>query len=65
MTALLIERHAERRNAVIRFLFRLLTPIVFLFAVMMYLADFRLAAVAFAAAGYGVHLISVELNASS
>ena len=47
----------------VRFAFRLLTPLMFLFAVMMYFADFRIVAIAFAAAGYVSHLVSEELNA--
>ncbi len=46
-----------------RFLFRMLTPLLFLFAVMMYLGDFRLVAIAFAASGYGSYLIAEELGA--
>ena len=41
----------------VRFVLRLFTPIMFLFAVMMYLGDFRLVAIAFAAAGVLAHFI--------
>ena len=51
-------------NAMVRFMFRLLMPMMFLFAVMMYFADFRLVAVGFVAAGYVSHLICEELSAS-
>ena len=48
----------------VRFAFRLLTPLLLFFSVMMFLSDFRLIAVGFAVAGYVSYLISEELRAS-
>lgn len=49
----------------VRFVFRLLTPLLLFFAVMMFLSDFRLVAIGFAIAGYVSYLISEELRANS
>ena len=47
-----------------RFVFRLLTPHLFFFAVMMYLIDLRMIAVGLAAAGIVSYLIAEELSPS-
>jgi hypothetical protein len=52
-------------NNMVRFTFGLLTPLMFLFSVMMYLGDFRLVAVAFAAAGCCSHWIGGKLTSNS
>ena len=46
----------------VQFAFGLLTPLMFLFAVMMYFGDFRLVAVAFAAAGYISYFVGHRIN---
>jgi hypothetical protein len=46
----------------VRFTFGILTPLMFFFAVMVYLADFRLVSIAFAAAGVLSHFISEEMR---
>jgi hypothetical protein len=48
----------------VRVIFRLLTPLMFFFAVIVYIADFRLMAIPFAAAGYLFFLIAQELSPS-
>ena len=46
----------------VRFIFGLLVPLMFLFSVMMYLGGFRLVAIAFAVAGCVFHFIAEELR---
>jgi hypothetical protein len=49
-------------NHMIQFTLGLFTPIMFFFAVMVYLADFRLVSIAFAAAGVLSYFLSEELK---
>ena len=48
----------------VRYTFGILTPLTFLFSVMMYLGDFRIAAIAFAAAGCISYFVGKELNSN-
>ena len=45
-----------------QFVLGLLIPLLFLFSVMMYLADFRVVCVAFAAAGCLTYFVAGRLN---
>ncbi len=49
----------------VRFVFRLLTPLLLFSAVMMYLAEFRPASVVLVLGGYAAFLVSEELRESS
>lgn len=60
-----LQHQPRTETEIVQFLFRVLTPMLFFFSVIIYIGDFRIASAVLAGCGVLSHLIAEELKARS